>query len=144
MIKVIGLFWVTACFVYFWALMSYPTNYYDILTITTDAVGSILLLGGIFGFDMILFYTAFTIMYDKLSTLYLRRIKFSFFSHILKNIIYYCVCLSLMICIMNFIYPFIGQGPLFAFMTNKYIVQNCNDYWYSNILFISDFYPWNL
>lgn len=141
-LKVIAFFWVTFEPVYFWAIMTFPSNFQDFPGISTNFFSSIFLIGGVFGFDLLLFYSAFSIMYEKLQSIYLRRIKFNLFTHTLKLFLYYMVCINIIISIMNFIYPFIGSGPIFAYITKTYIVDNCNKYWYTNVIFISDFFPW--
>lgn len=56
----------------------------------------------------------------------------------------YCIPMSFLIGIMASIYPFVGSGPVFPYLTESFYIDNCNKYWYSSLLFINDFYPWKV
>lgn len=42
---------------------------------------------------------------------------------------------------MTSVYPFLGSGPIYPHFAKEEFVNNCSKYWYTNILFISNFYP---
>ena len=68
--------------------------------------------------------------------------KFNPFIYVLKVYLSYAVPICFMLAIMTCLYPFLGYGPIFPYLTNKFFVKNCNKYWYTDILFINDIYPW--
>ena len=41
-----------------------------------------------------------------------------------------------------FIMPFIGDGPLFTKVMNDFFLQSCDSYWWTNVLLISNYFPW--
>jgi len=48
--------------------------------------------------------------------------------------------MGFLICIQIGIYPFLGQGPVFEQHTKDH-VEACEKYWWTNFLFINNFYP---
>ena len=44
--------------------------------------------------------------------------------------------------IMITVMPFAGSGPVYYEVINDIFLTNCASYWWTNILFINNFYPW--
>eukprot|EP01129_Flabellula_baltica_P005159 TRINITY_DN1843_c0_g1_i1.p1 TRINITY_DN1843_c0_g1~~TRINITY_DN1843_c0_g1_i1.p1 ORF type:complete len:679 (-),score=89.89 TRINITY_DN1843_c0_g1_i1:548-2542(-) len=49
-----------------------------------------------------------------------------------------------MLLVFTYIYPQLGSGPYYYFDDVKPIVQSCVDYWWTNILYINNIFPWTL
>lgn len=142
-IKVLAFFWLCFVYTYYWAFNTYPLNFNDYPEIMTQPISVLLLSGIIFAFDIFLFYTAFQTMYDKIKLIYLRKVYFNPFLYIIKTYLSYVIPISFLIASMTAVYPFIGDGPIFPHFTQNNFIQNCSMYWYTNILFINNFYPWD-
>lgn len=41
-------------------------------------------------------------------------------------------------------FPFLGEGPIYALVSQSIFIDNCKHYWWTNLLLINNFYPWKL
>lgn len=46
-------------------------------------------------------------------------------------------------CMIIFILPFIGDGPLFTKVMDDFFLGSCSQYWWTNVLLISNYVPWD-
>ena len=42
-----------------------------------------------------------------------------------------------------YLFPFLVSGPV-AYMYKTNAIESCNSYWWTNLLFINNLYPWNM
>jgi hypothetical protein len=144
MLKVLAFFWITFCTTYYWAINSFPLNFNEYPHIMTSWESVIFMSGVLFGVDLILFYTAFQVMYDKLHAIYLRGMRFNVFWYLAKTYLHHLIPVCAIMAGMMCVYPFLGnETPLFAYFTSSYFLNNCTNNWWPNLLFIQNFYPWN-
>jgi hypothetical protein len=47
-----------------------------------------------------------------------------------------------MVLIM-YVMPFIGTGPIYAKMMDDFFLNSCQSYWWTNLILINNFYPWD-
>lgn len=52
------------------------------------------------------------------------------------------VCYT-MVMIM-YVMPFLGSGPIYAKVMDDFFTQSCQSYWWTNVIMINNFYPWNI
>jgi hypothetical protein len=52
------------------------------------------------------------------------------------------VCYTMVLII--FVLPFIGEGPLYASIIRDFYQNSCETYWWTNLILISNYYPWNV
>ncbi len=52
------------------------------------------------------------------------------------------VCYTMVLII--FVLPFIGEGPVFAQVITEFYQKSCQNNWWTNIILISNYYPWNV
>lgn len=73
LIKVIGFFWVAFYITLYVAFESYPVNFNEYPYFLTNIYSMLLISGTIFGFGMLHFYAGFSVMYEKLTLIYVRQ-----------------------------------------------------------------------
>jgi hypothetical protein len=125
-IKVLALIWTTFVQTYYYAFISYPINTLETPQITTNGLSVVFLSGMIFGYDMFIFYAAFSVMNEKLKSIYIQNIKFNLLLYIIKTYLQYVLPISIFLTLMTCAYPFIDDSsPIYAYITDKYFVANC-------------------
>mmetsp|Transcript_38631 Transcript_38631/g.36985 ORF Transcript_38631/g.36985 Transcript_38631/m.36985 type:complete len:148 (-) Transcript_38631:1712-2155(-) len=65
-LAIIGFFWVIYDSVLYWAFNSFPINFYDYPLFNSNWLSTIFLCGIIYGYDLLLFYIAFQLMFARL------------------------------------------------------------------------------
>ncbi|CDW80987.1 UNKNOWN [Stylonychia lemnae] len=135
--------WVCFDTVYYISLNSYPTNYDEYPYLTTNYTSTLMMQGAIFGFSLVYFYSGFATMYSVLQSIYLKEHSFSILLFILRTYIFYAIPAAFCTAITVAIFPYIGTGPLYPTLLKSFLLDNCVQYWWTNILLISNFYPQN-
>jgi|LauGreDrversion4_2_1035121.scaffolds.fasta_scaffold198874_3 hypothetical protein len=82
-------------------------------------------------------------MNDRLVSMYVKKTQFNMLLFIIKNYLYYMISVSYMTVAVMFVFPFIGDGPIFPQVMNDFFLDSCSTYWWTNILLISNWVPWN-
>jgi hypothetical protein len=100
--------------------------------------------GVVFGYGIIFFYAGFQIMNDRLMCMYIKKQEFNTVLFIFKNFLHYMIPVVYITVMIMFVLPFIGDGPIFPMMLKLFFYNSCNSYWWTNVLLISNFVPWNL
>lgn len=84
-LKVIAFIWVTCDVTYLYGFLTYPTNQLEYSDIETNWLSVILVSGVIFGYDLLIFYSTFVVMNEKLIAIYIHNIRFNPLLHIIKT-----------------------------------------------------------
>ncbi|CDW85512.1 UNKNOWN [Stylonychia lemnae] len=143
-LKVFGFIWISFNFVLGIAFKAFPQNQGDYPEVTTNFFSVILLQGQIYGFGLFYFYSGFHHMYENLICIYVKRQNFNVVIFAIRTIIMFFLSMVLITSIMVAFFPFLGSGPLYAFMSEQIFINTCKKYWWTNLLLINNFYPWNL
>jgi hypothetical protein len=61
----------------------------------------------------------------------------------IKNFLYYMIPVCYITVIILFVLPFLGDGPLYPYVLNDFFLNSCSQYWWTNVLLISNYLPWN-
>ena len=144
-LRSLSMLWILMCHSYFWLLLTGAIAdvenmlYYDLplftFTISWNGFASLDTLFAISG--CLAIYNSFKQLENH--TNYLIFVLRYYLYHILRIVpTYYALVL-----IMWGLTPYIGTGPMWSSAVRK-IVGNCEDYWWTNALFINTFYPTNL
>ena len=117
-------------------------NYNDTNRILSTTFGA-LLQGGFFSVDSFFVMSGFLAGY-----LLLHRMRHNRGCVAILELYFHRWCRlvpSLAMCtlIALYIIPYLLEGPL-TYNYKSLIVTNCNDYWWSNFLFINNFVPWGM
>ena len=40
-----------------------------------------------------------------------------------------------------YLFPLVGKGPIWSAISAKKLANNCKDYWWTNVLYVNNFYP---
>ena len=140
--KVAGFFWISFNFVIMASIRIFPLNFGEYPWLTTNALSVFLMSGQIFGFSALFFYTGFAVMYERLVSIYVRRDNFNILIFIIRTYLYFLVLMVCITAIMVSLFPFLGDGPLFPLVAQAFFINNCKQYWWTNLLLINNFYPW--
>lgn len=116
------------------------TNYNDTQRIMESSFG-LLLQGGFYAVDCFFLMSGFLAGY-----LLLKRMRDNRSCVGILEMYFHRWCRlvpSLAMCTLFALYivPYLLEGPL-IYNYKSLIVANCNDYWWSNLLFINNFVPW--
>ena len=141
--KVLGFLWVSMSTTLQVALLTYPLNYLDFPKLTKGLIGTLMSSGIIYGYGLIYFYMGFQVMNDRLISMYVKKTQFNMLLFIVKNYLYYMIPVCYITVAVLFIVPFVGDGPIFPKIMDDFFYDSCNNYWWTNILLISNFVPWN-
>lgn len=114
--KVLGFLWVSFNFTLAAALRAFPLNFGDYPWLTTNPLSVFLMSGSIFGFSSLYFYTGFSLMFDKLMSIYVRRESFNVLIFVLKVYLTFLFPMCFITAIMVTIFPFLGEGPIYPYI----------------------------
>ncbi len=81
-------------------------------------------------------------MYERLISIYVRRDNFNIGIFIARTYLYFLVLMAFTTAIMVALFPFLGDGPIYPIIAEAYFIDNCSKYWWTNVLLINNFYPW--
>lgn len=81
-------------------------------------------------------------MNDRLVSMYVKKTQFNMLLFIVKNYLQYSLSVSYMTMAVMFIFPFIGDGPIFPDIISDFFLDSCS-YWWTNFLLISNWVPWS-
>ena len=83
-------------------------------------------------------------MYDRLMTMYYKKHDFNYLLFIVKNFLIYMLPVCYTMVMIIFVLPFMGSGPLYAQIISEFYQKSCSNYWWTNVILISNYYPWNV
>jgi len=134
---VFGFLWFASSLTYYLALSAYPANFQYLHAMVRSPLNTFLITGCVYGLDLMLFYNAFVMMYEKLRLVYVQNSPFSTFFFVIRVALYYLVLISFCMAAIITIYPFTGpSGGVFGIFTKQAFLDPCEKYWFSNIFFI--------
>jgi hypothetical protein len=102
----------------------------------TQPLNVILISGVIFGFDMLIFYSAFQTMYEKLKMIHLRKVYYNPLLFAIKMFLNYMIPMNIVVAGIVTIFPFMGKGPIFPYFLENNFTSKCSDKWWTNLLLI--------
>jgi hypothetical protein len=140
--KVYGFLWLSMSVTLQAALFTYPLNYTDFPLLTSGLLGGFITQGIIYGAGLIYFYMGFQVMSDRLQSMYFKKAQFNMLLFIVKNYLYYMIPVCYVTITVVFVLPFVGDGPIYAAVMDQFFLTPCNNYWWTNVLLVSNFQPW--
>ena len=139
-LRVVGFVWVSFEIVMFLAFQTFPINFNEYPSITTDPRAVLMNSGVIFGFGILYFYSGFAVVHDRLISLH----KQNLLMFVIKKYLTTAFSIGYVTALIATILPFLGDdAPLYPQIMSSLFSDNCAQYWWTNILMISNFYPWN-
>jgi len=100
-----------------------------------------IIVNGTFAVDTFFFLSGFLTFYLLTLKLYPNQGKGNYLLLYLHRYLRLLPILFSVMIFGMFIYPLIGNGANWVTTTN-YIIKNCSKYWWTNFLYIDNFFPW--
>ncbi len=116
-------------------------NYSDFTALSKTFAGTVMSSGMMYGYGLIYLYMGFQVMYDRLMTMYYKKQDFNYLLFIVKTFLLYMLPVCYTMVLIMFVLPFIGEGPIYAHIIEEFYSKSCQDYWWTNVILISNFYP---
>lgn len=98
--------------------------------------------GIIYGFGIIYFYMGFQVMNDRLMCMYVKNQQFNMLLFIVRNFFQYMIPVCYVTVLIIYVLPFLGEGPLYPKIIDDFFLGSCTNYWWTNVLMVSNFVPW--
>ena len=139
--RVLSMFWVILGHTYYWGIS------YDVVANTNEAIETVpkhFLFQPVdnFSFSVDTFFVLSGLLLSYLSIKEMERHqgKFPFLSFYVHRLVRLSPAYYLSVFLYFKMLPHVGSGPLWYFVD----VRNCKKYWWTNILYINNFYPVNI
>ena len=136
--RVLSMFWVILGHTHYWEVT------YDVVANTKEAFGTVLrrfLFQPVddFSFSVDTFFVLSGLLLSYLSIKEMERHqgKFPFLSFYVHRLLRLSPAYYLSVFLYFKVLPHVGSGPLWSFVD----VRHCEKYWWTNILYINNFYP---
>ena len=146
-IRVISMFWVILCHTQVWPLR--PSLINNIFYVFDDVMKRFsfqAVNNGFFSVDSFFFLSGTLVAYLTLREMEKRKGRFPFLTYYLHRYLRLTMVYAFLLFFwwaltMHFGY---GHSWLSTIGENSDQYQNCNKYWWTNLLYINNFYPWEL
>ena len=143
-IRVISMFWVILGHTYVFLLgyNGYKNSAYIISTFPARFSAQAV-LNGYFSVDSFFFLSGVLVSYLTFREMARKKGKFPFITYYLHRILRLTPTYMFVLFFYWFLTVHLGRGPLFLESTgpDSSIVKNCESYWWTNLLYINNFYP---
>lgn len=83
-------------------------------------------------------------MNDRLMCQYVKQQEFNKLLFVVKTFLLYMIPVCYTMVLIMYIMPFVGSGPIYAKIMDDFFYEGCKDYWWTNLILINNFYPWNI
>ena len=135
--RVLSMFWVILGHAYYWGLI------YDVVANTNEAFGTVLnrllfqpMDNFSFSVDTFFVLSGLLLSYLSIKEMERHQGKFPFLSFYVHRLLRLSPAYYLSVFLYFKVLPHVGSGPLWSFVD----VRNCEKYWWTNILYINNFY----
>ena len=138
--RVLSMFWVILGHAYYWGLI------YDVVANTNEAFGTVLdrflfqpVDNFTFSVDAFFVLSGLLLSYLSIKEMERRQGKFPFLTFYVHRLLRLSPAYYLSVFLFFKVLPHVGSGPLWSYVDVRY----CEKYWWTNILYINNFYPVN-
>ena len=143
-IRVISMFWVILGHTYVFLFTFQGFKNLSLLAINfAPRFSAQAVLNGFFSVDSFFFLSGVLVSYLTFREMARKRGKFPFITYYLHRILRLTPTYMFVLFCFWFLTVHLGRGPLFLESTgpDSSIVKNCESYWWTNLLYINNFYP---
>ena len=144
-LRVISMFWVILCHTHTWVLTVGAQNIAvikDVLSrFTFQAISN-----GFFSVDSFFFLSGLLVAYLTLREMKRKKGRFPFLMFYLHRYLRLTPTYAFVLFFIWLLMMHLGNGPMFhlAAWEESGQYQSCEKYWWTNLLYINNFYPWKL
>ena len=148
-LRVISMFWVILCHTHIWMFFEGADNMKYLLFSVARRFSYQAILNGFFSVDTFFFLSGLLVAYLTLRDMSRRKPGFKRFPilmYYIHRILRLTPAYAFVLFGYWFLIPHFGNGPLYAqgVGDNSLAYQNCVKYWWTNLLYINNLYPWKL
>ena len=143
--RVISMFWVILCHTHSWILTIGVQNVgvlKDVLSrFTFQAISN-----GFFSVDSFFFLSGLLVAYLTFREMKRKKGRFPFLMYYLHRYLRLTPTYAFVLFFVWLLMMYLGEGPTFhlAAWEGSAHYQNCEKYWWTNLLYINNIYPWKL
>jgi peptidoglycan/LPS O-acetylase OafA/YrhL len=147
-IRVLSMFWVIGSHVNLWFLSSFMLDDLgEVLAHVTTQFSYQGILNGFFSVDSFFFLSGLLVSYLTMREMSRRAAKgakmagvFPFVTYYLHRFLRLTPTYAVVLAIVSQLLPSLGNGPVFSEAADS-MTNSCNKYWWTNLLYINNFYP---
>ena len=146
-IRVLSMFWVILCHTYVWAAMSGIVNNGTVfLTNVVPRFSFQVILNGYFAVDSFFFLSGALVAYLTLREMERRKGWFPFITYYLHRYLRLTMVYAFVLFFYWTLTVYLGDGNRWIAATgpDSDVQKNCERYWWTNLLYINNLYPWKL
>lgn len=141
-LKVIAILWILVGQSYLYIIYVPVANSLSISQIFKAPLFG-MIPGALFGVDALFYLTGVLSFYLLTSEMYGNLSGVKFWKLYLKRMVRLIVPLALAQGIIKHLFTYMGDGPLYV-KSWEPLLNGCDTYWWSNLIFLNNFVPWNL
>ena len=144
-LRVISMFWVILCHTHLWVLINGAQNVYHIKDVisrfTFQAISN-----AFFSVDSFFFLSGLLVAYLTLREMKRKKGRFPFLMYYIHRYLRLTPTYAFVLFFSWLLMMHLGDGPTFhlAAWENSTSYQNCKSYWWTNLLYINNMYPWRM
>ena len=144
-LRVMSMFWVIVCHTHFWVLMNGADNLSRLKSVlsrfTFQAIGN-----AFFSVDSFFFLSGLLVAYLSMRHMKRKNGRFPFLSYYIHRYLRLTPTYAFVLFFVWLLTMHLGDGPFFsgASWEDSPLYQNCKKYWWTNLLYINNLYPWKM
>ena len=144
-LRVMSMFWVILCHTHFWVLINGAQNMYCIKDFISrfsyQAISN-----AFFSVDSFFFLSGLLVAYLTLREMKRKNGRFPFLMYYLHRYLRLTPTYAFVLFFSWLLTMYLADGPLFHIQAWKDsgAYKNCKSYWWTNLLYINNFYPWKM
>ena len=144
-LRVMSMFWVILCHTHFWVFLTGLDNIVHIKDVisrfTFQAIGN-----AFFSVDSFFFLSGLLVAYLTMRQMKRKNGNFPFVTYYLHRYLRLTPTYAFVLFFIWFLMMHLGDGPTYPSATweQSTSYQNCKKYWWTNLLYINNLYPWKM
>ena len=145
-IRVISMFWVILCHTHLWVFTSAGVKNTTKMIGVASRFSFQVIINGFFSVDSFFFLSGLLVAYLTLRDLNRRRGRFPALMYYIHRYLRITPTYAFVLFFQWFLTVHLTDGPLFIsrYGPGSPPYETCNQYWWTNLLYINNFYPWKL
>ena len=144
-LRVMSMFWVILCHTHYWVVLNGAQNTLyveDVLSrFTFQAIGN-----AFFSVDSFFFLSGLLVAYLSLREMKRKNGRFPFLTYYLHRYLRLTPTYAFVLFFTWLLTMYLADGPVFncSAWEESGLYQTCKKYWWTNLLYINNFYPWKM
>ena len=144
-LRVMSMFWVILCHTHYWVILNGAENVSDVKSVlsrfTFQAIGN-----AFFSVDSFFFLSGLLVAYLTMRHMKRKNGRFPIVTYYLHRYLRLTPTYAFVLFFSWLLMMHLGDGPTYpiAAWEQSTSYQNCKKYWWTNLLYINNFYPWKM